>query len=303
MSINIFSCSELANKIQQKCLFASEEFQKNYGRSPSLAVILVGQDLASRIYVNKKTQACEKCGIKGKDIQLDSNIREEELIKHIRTLNEDSNTDGILVQSPLPEHINESIISSHIHPEKDVDCFHPINVGRFYLNTKKAIEQWIAPCTPLGVLAVLEENNIAISGKHAVVIGRSHIVGRPMAQILLSKDATVTVCHSRTEAIKEISKKAHILVSAVGKPKMITKEYIMPDASIIDVGISRPDTEKTSIQGDIDVESVSSQASFLTPVPGGIGLMTIAMLMRNTIRVAFSREDKDRKLSSTWLFS
>lgn len=288
MDMYIFPCSDLANKIQEKCFSQSEKFLKNYSRSPALAVLLVGKDPASKIYVNRKKEACTKCGIKGVDIELDSNINEQELIEKIKKLNEDPNIDGILVQSPLPDHINENVISSTIHPAKDVDCFHPVNVGRFYLDTKGAIENWIAPCTPLGVLAVLEENNISMKGKHAVVIGRSSIVGKPMAQILLSRDATVTLCHSHTKGIKEISKKADILVSAVGKPGIIIKEHIMPGASIIDVGISR--SENAGIQGDVDVDSVSSKASFLTPVPGGIGPMTIAMLMKNTIRLAFSKK-------------
>ena len=293
MGAKIFSCNELANKMYQKCLFASKEFQAKYKRLPSLAVILVGEDSASKVYVNKKKQACQKCGIEEKDIHLNAETKEKELIECIESLNKNPNIDGILIQSPLPKHITENIVFSHIYPQKDVDCFHPINLGKFYLDIKKTMEEWIAPCTPSGVLAVLEENNITIAGKHAVVIGRSHIVGKPMSQILLSRDATVTICHSYTKNLKEVCKKAHILVSAVGKAKMITEEYIMPDAVLIDVGISRFITKegKSILQGDIDQEGVSSKASFLTPVPGGIGLMTIAMLMKNTIRLAFLRQE------------
>ncbi|URA10655.1 bifunctional methylenetetrahydrofolate dehydrogenase/methenyltetrahydrofolate cyclohydrolase FolD [Thermospira aquatica] len=261
-----------------------EEFPKQL----HLAVILVGNHPASRSYVSSKEKACHEVGIDSQVISLDENITTEELKEVIRSLNADEKVDGILVQLPLPNHINEQEILQAIDPSKDVDCFHPYNVGRLFLG-----QPIIQPCTPKGVMEMLSYYNISPAGKHAVVIGRSNIVGKPMAALLLQANATVTICHSRTPNLSEEVKRADIVIAAVGRPKMIGREMIKDGAVVIDVGINRiedPSNPKGyTIVGDVDFESVSQIASAITPVPGGVGLMTVAELLWNTYTLARCR--------------
>ncbi len=258
-----------------------EEFPKQL----HLAVILVGNHPASRSYVSSKEKACHEVGIDSQVISLDENITTEELKEVIRSLNADAKVDGILVQLPLPDHINEQEILETIDPSKDVDCFHPYNVGRLFLG-----QPLVEPCTPKGVMEILSYYNIPVAGKHAVVIGRSNIVGKPMAALLLQSNATVTICHSRTPNLAEEVKRADIVVAAVGRPRMVGREMIKEGAVVVDVGINRIEDPSTprgyKIVGDVDFESVQDIASAITPVPGGVGLMTVAELLWNTYTLA-----------------
>lgn len=242
----------------------------------TLAIILVGKDPASEIYVNSKTKACEKAGIKTKDYFLDNKIPEKELIDLIRTLNEDPLITGILVQMPLPSHISEDNVVNSIDPAKDVDGLNIINQGKLLNNAN-----CIVPATPKGILTLLKRYFVEISGKHAVIIGRSKLVGKPMALLLLNNNATITVCHSRTENLKEIVKRADIVIVAIGKPKFLTADMVKKDAAVIDVGINRV---QGKIVGDVDFEEVSEVASYITPVPRGVGPMTIASLLENVVK-------------------
>ena len=242
----------------------------------TLAIILVGKDPASEIYVNSKTKACEKAGIKTKDYFLDNKIPEKELIDLIRTLNEDPLITGILVQMPLPSHISEDNVVNSIDPAKDVDGLNIINQGKLLNNAN-----CIVPVTPKGILSLLKRYFVEISGKHAVIIGRSKLVGKPMALLLLNNNATITVCHSRTENLKEIVKRADIVIVAIGKPKFLTADMVKKDAAVIDVGINRV---QSKIVGDVDFEEVSEVASYITPVPRGVGPMTIASLLENVVK-------------------
>lgn len=248
-------------------------------KKPNLVVLLVGEDPASKVYVGNKTQACERLGIGGETQHLKADISQAELIKRIEALNADSSVYGILVQLPLPKHIERDVVLSKIAPEKDVDGIHPLNMGKLVLGQKGLVS-----CTPSGVMEMLRFYQIPVSGKRAVVIGRSEIVGKPMAQLLIAADATVTVCHSRTQNLKEITQQADVLIVAMGKPKAITAEYIKPGATVIDVGIHRQADGK--LCGDVDTDSVNKVAGALSPVPGGVGPMTIAMLMNNLIQAA-----------------
>lgn len=250
---------------------------------PTLAVILVGNDPASLVYVKNKENACKKLGIRSEQYILNENATEDELLTLINKLNNDEKIDGILLQSPVPKHLNIGKAFAYISPEKDVDGFNPINVGRLSSGYPVFI-----PCTPLGIIKILNEYEIEIEGKNCTVIGRSNIVGKPMAQLLMNKNATVTVCHSKTKNLKEHTLNADILVSAVGKPHFVTKDMVKPGAVVIDVGISR--TENGLI-GDIDFDNVKELASYITPVPGGVGPMTIAMLMNNVILSCKNRKD------------
>jgi methylenetetrahydrofolate dehydrogenase (NADP+)/methenyltetrahydrofolate cyclohydrolase len=244
---------------------------------PCLAVIVVGKNPSSQIYVKNKKLACEKVGIKSISHELKENTSEKELLKLINNLNSDKNIHGILVQLPLPIHIDENKIINAINPEKDVDGFHPLNIGKMMLGTKTLL-----PCTPAGIIEILKRSNVEIEGKHAVVLGRSNIVGKPLAQLLLNENATISICHSKTKSLAEISKQADILIVAIGKANFITKEMIKKDAIIIDVGINRMENNK--ICGDVDFEDVKNKASLITPVPGGVGPITIAMLLQNTLK-------------------
>lgn len=261
------------------------EVLKSKGVTPGLAVVIVGNDPASRVYVNSKKRACEEIGYLSREYALGEETSEEELLNLVKKLNGDDEIDGILVQLPLPKHINEETIINAINPEKDVDAFHPVNVGKIMIGNFDFL-----PCTPAGVMELINESGIDICGKNAVVVGRSNIVGKPQAMLLLHKNATVTICHSKTKNLKEICKTADILVAAVGRAQMITGDYIKEGAVVIDVGMNRLENKK--LVGDVDFESAEKKASYITPVPGGVGPMTIAMLMRNTLTAAKNRKLK-----------
>ncbi|MGG0258583.1 bifunctional methylenetetrahydrofolate dehydrogenase/methenyltetrahydrofolate cyclohydrolase FolD [Bacillus mycoides] len=252
---------------------------KEQGIVPGLAVILVGEDPASRSYVKGKEKGCEQVGIYSELIELPETITEERLLAEIDRLNGDDRINGILVQLPLPKHIEEKAIIERISPEKDVDGFHPISVGRMMTG-----QDTFLPCTPHGILELVKEANLDISGKHVVVIGRSNIVGKPVGQLFLNENATVTYCHSKTQNIKELSKLADILIVAVGRPKMVTADYIKEGAVVIDVGVNRLETGK--LCGDVDFDNVLDVAGYITPVPKGVGPMTITMLLHNTVESA-----------------
>lgn len=249
---------------------------KEKGINPCLVVIIVGNDSASRVYVNNKKSACEKIGIISREYALPEKTTTQELLSLIGELNADEAVHGILCQMPVPKHIDSQSILCAISPEKDVDCFHPENVGKLSVGNGK-----IMPCTPWGIMKMLEYEGIDVTGKHCVVLGRSNIVGKPMGMLMLQADATVTTCHSKTVNIKEITKQADILVSAMGRSKSVTEDMVKKGAVVIDVGINRD--EEGKLCGDVDFDSVKEKASYITPVPGGVGPMTITMLMRNTI--------------------
>ena len=272
-------------KVAEKCKKNIEERIKRLNRTPGFAVIRIGEDEASKIYVRLKHKMSEELGINFTEYHLEENITQEDLISLIRKLNADDEVDGILLQSPIPYHLNILEAFQTIAPEKDVDGFSPINVGKLVQR-----QECFAACTPTGVMTMLKEYNISIEGKHAVVIGRSNIVGRPMAELLLNANATVTICHSKTQNLADIVKTADILVVAIGKPKFITADMIKEGAVVVDVGINRiPDSKK--IVGDVDFENVKEKCSYITPVPGGVGPMTIMTLMDNVV-TACERRNK-----------
>lgn len=242
-----------------------------------LAVVIVGNNQASRVYVNNKKKACEFCGITSFEYALPEETSEEELLELVETLNGDANINGILVQLPLPKQIDEKKIIEHISPNKDVDAFHAVNVGKIMIG-----DYAFLPCTPAGVMELIHSTGTEVSGKECVVIGRSNIVGKPMAMLLLHENATVTICHSRTRDLAEVCRRADILVSAVGKAGFVTSDMVKEGAVVIDVGMNR--NEEGKLCGDVDFEGVKDKCSFITPVPGGVGPMTIAMLMENTLR-------------------
>lgn len=273
----IVSGTEIASDIKKKIKIEVEAIKASMGKVPHLAVILVGNDPASANYVNSKGKACTAVGFEHTSVHLDENTSEEELLKIIEDMNADENINGILVQLPLPEHINKSVVLKAIDPQKDVDAFHPMNVASLW---KK--EPGILPCTPKGIIRMLDEAGIEIEGAHAVVIGRSNIVGFPVAKMLLDRDATVTIAHSHTKDLADITREADILVVAIGKAKMITADMVKPGAAVIDVGINR-DTTTGRMCGDVDFEAMREKVSIITPVPGGVGPMTIACLMENTL--------------------
>ena len=244
-----------------------------------LAVIIVGDDPASRVYVNNKKKACEACEIYSEEYALPAETSETEVLELIDTLNKRADISGILVQLPLPKHIDEKKVINSIIPEKDVDAFHPVNVGKIMIGDFDFL-----PCTPAGVMELIKETGIEISGKECVVLGRSNIVGKPQAMLLLHENGTVTICHSRTKDLKEVTKRAEILVAAVGIPKFVKADMVKEGAVVIDVGINRDENGK--LCGDVDFDDVVNVASAITPVPGGVGPMTIAMLMRNTLTAA-----------------
>ena len=274
----IIDGKELAKNIRLKLKEEVTEL-KNADIHPKLAVIMVGDDKASKVYVKNKSKACEEIGIDYEEFLLPEKTTMQELLSLIEELNNNTTIHGILVQSPLPEGLDANEAFQAISPKKDVDGFHPVNVGKLSLN-----QDCFVSCTPYGILKMLETYQIPMEGKHAVVIGRSNIVGKPMAKCLLNKNATVTVCHSKTQNLKEITKQADILIVAIGKPKFVTAEMVKEGATVIDVGINR--TEEGKLVGDTDFENVKEKASYITPVPGGVGPMTIAMLMANVIKAA-----------------
>ena len=252
---------------------------KTQGLTPGLAVILVGDNPASKTYVANKQRSCEEIGMFSELIKLPADITEQALLEQIEDLNKRDDIHGILVQLPLPKTINEDAVIATISPEKDVDGFTPISVGKMMLG-----QDTYLPCTPFGVMKLLEHSGIEVAGKHAVIVGRSHIVGKPMGQLLLQKDATVTYTHSKTKDLPSFTKQADIIIAAVGRAKFITAEHVKPGAVVIDVGINRDENNK--LCGDVDFASVDGIASHITPVPGGVGPMTITMLLENTVQAA-----------------
>ena len=270
--------SEEKDKVKER----AEAFEKKFGRKICLAVILAGNDPASQVYVRNKIKGCEYTSIKSLSFTLPETVSQKEAEELVISLADDDNVDGILVQLPLPKGLDEKRLLSLIPPEKDVDGFHPVNVGKLMLGEKTVVS-----CTPFGVIRLLEHYGIEIAGKNAVVVGRSNIVGKPMAMLLLRENATVTVCHSKTRSLKEICSQADILVAAIGKAEFITADMVKDGAVVIDVGINREDGK---LKGDVDFDGVKEKASFITPVPGGVGPMTIAMLLANTCLCAEERE-------------
>ncbi len=252
---------------------------KAKGTEPCLAVIIVGDDFASRTYVNNKKRTCEEVGIRSLEFALPAETTQEELLELVEKLNADDSVNGILCQLPIPKHIDEKVILNAIKPEKDVDAFHPVNAGHIMIG-----DCVLKPCTPAGIMEMLKYEGIDVAGKNCVVIGRSNIVGKPMAMLLLAASGTVTVCHSRTQNLTEITRSADILVAAVGKAKFVTADMVKEGAVVIDVGMNRDEDGKRC--GDVDFEAVKDKASHITPVPGGVGLMTVAMLMQNTVTAA-----------------
>ncbi len=273
----IIDGKEISSATKQK---AKEEVLalNEKGISVCLAVIIVGEDPASKIYVANKKKACEALGIKSIEYALDADTTEEELLSLIETLNSEKAVNGILCQLPLPKHLDEKIIINAISPEKDVDAFHTKNVGKIMIGDYDFV-----PCTPAGIMEMLEYEGISVEGKNCVVIGRSNIVGKPMGMLLLHKNGTVTICHSKTKNLAEICRTADILVAAVGKANFVTEDMVKEGAVVIDVGMNR---DNGKLCGDVDFENVSKKASAITPVPGGVGPMTIAMLMKNTVTAA-----------------
>lgn len=276
MSAQIISGSTLSNQIKQEVAQQISAFTEQGKRAPGLAVILVGADPASQVYVNSKRKSCAEVGIISKSYDLPEQTREEELLALINTLNNDENIDGILVQLPLPEHIDSTKVIEAIQPDKDVDGFHPYNVGRLCQRIPT-----LRACTPYGVIKLLETTGIDLYGKHAVIVGASNIVGRPMALELLLAGCTVTVTHRFTQDLASYIRQADILVVAVGKPQFIPGEWIKNGAVVIDVGINRIEGK---LVGDVEFEAAAQKADFITPVPGGVGPMTVAMLMSNTLQ-------------------
>ena len=293
MSAKILDGKKIASEIKDG--LKSEILRlKEKGIIPGLAVILVGDDSASKIYVKNKKKACEEMGINSQVFEMPENTSEKELLKLIQKLNQDNKINGILVQLPLPGHINEGKIIETINPKKDVDCFHPENVGRLSIGPPRLAETTarrreagignLIPCTPAGIIEILKRNNIEISGKECVIVGASNIVGKPIAMMFLEEEGTVTVAHLKTKNLSEITKRADILVTAVGKTGLITRDMIKKEAVVIDVGMNRMANGK--LIGDVDFENVEEIAGAITPVPGGVGPMTIAMLIRNTVEAA-----------------
>ena len=280
----ILDGKELARKIREELKLKVDKLKEN-GIVPKLAVILVGDDSASKVYVKNKSKACKDVGVEFEEILLDEKTPMERLLEIIEKLNNREDINGILLQSPIPKGLNIQEAFEKIHCKKDVDGFNPVNVGKLMIG-----EDTFISCTPYGIIKMLEAYNIEIEGKHAVVIGRSYIVGKPLAQCLLQKNATVTICHSKTKNIAEITKTADILISAVGKKNMVTADMVKDGAVVIDVGMNR--NEEGKLVGDVDFENVKQKVSYITPVPGGVGPMTIAMLMNNVIKAT---EEQTRK--------
>ena len=275
----IIDGKELAKKVRLELKDEVEKLKKDDNIHPKLAVIMVGSDPASQIYVRNKSKACDEIGIEFEEFLLDENTTQKELLDLIDKLNENEKVNGILLQSPIPKNLDINEAFRRISPEKDVDGFNPVNVGKLTLGQKGFVS-----CTPFGVIKMLEEYNIDIEGKNAVVLGRSNIVGKPMSQCLLNKNATVTICHSKTKNINDITKNADIIVAAIGKKEFVKGDMVKEGAVVIDVGINRGEDGK--LKGDVDFEEVSKKASYITPVPGGVGPMTIAMLMTNVVKAA-----------------
>ena len=282
--------NEVAKTVKDDLKKDLDRLKKEGKRLPKLVVVLVGNNVASVSYVTGKEKACKEIGMENELLRFEENIREEKLLEVVENLNKDDSVDGILVQLPLPKHIDESKVLQAIDPEKDVDGFHPVNVGKLLLQ-----EDGFLSCTPKGILRLLESIGLSdLSGKKAVVIGRSNLVGKPVAQLLLNKHATVTICHSRTEHIEEITSQADILIVSVGSPRLVKANWIKEGAIVIDVGINRDEHNK--LCGDVDFQEVEPKTSYITPVPKGVGPMTIAMLLENTWESYYKREGKKQEM-------
>ena len=284
----LISGKEVSTSIRAKIKEEAQKLRDDYGIQPGLAVILVGNDPASQIYVRNKQKACEEVGFHAFEYRLNENSTQDQLLDLIGVLNKDNKVHGILVQLPLPDHIDPQTVINTISPEKDVDAFHPINVGKIMLGDYEFL-----PCTPAGVMELIDSTGVEISGKNCVVVGRSNIVGKPMAMLLLHRNATVTICHSRTKNLAEVCAGADILVSAVGKAHFITADMVKEGAMVIDVGMNHDENGK--LCGDVEFSTVEPRASYITPVPGGVGPMTITMLMKNTLRAAELKCTKSAK--------
>ena len=282
----IIDGKQLSAKLKEEMAAQVVSLKEQYGRVPSLVVILVGENPASQSYVRGKIKACAECGFDSRLITMPESVSEEELLAEIHKLNAEEGVDGVLVQLPLPKHIDEEKVIDTIALEKDVDGFHPLNVANMWLG-----KPCILPCTPKGVMRMIEECGFNVAGSNAVVVGRSNIVGKPMAKLLLDANATVTIAHSRTKNLAEVTSKADILIAAVGRARMITADMVKPGAIVIDVGVNR-DAETGKLCGDVDFANVVDKAAHITPVPGGVGPMTITMLMGNTIECFLNRMNK-----------
>jgi methylenetetrahydrofolate dehydrogenase (NADP+)/methenyltetrahydrofolate cyclohydrolase len=281
MAASIIDGRAVAKEVRAEVAGEVEEFKKANGYPPGLAVIIVGDDPASRVYVANKKKMCENLGIHSEEYAMPASTGQEELIATIKKLNRDKKIHGILVQLPLPDHLDEGEVLETIDPSKDVDGFHPISVGNFVVGKEAFV-----PCTPMGIMRLVKKTGIEIKGKQAVVVGRSNIVGKPVAMLLLAQHATVTICHSRTVDLAGVCREADILVAAIGKPEMLDGSYIKPGAVVIDVGVNeigRTEEGKRILVGDVKFDEAKELAGHITPVPGGVGPMTIAMLMRNTM--------------------
>ena len=280
----VISGSQLAKEIKSEVKNKVDDVIKEYGRAPHLVVILVGEDPASQSYVKGKGKDAEEVGFKSTTILKPADISEDELLKLIKQLNNDASVDGILVQLPLPKHIDEDKVIEAIEKEKDVDGFHPLNVAALWQK-----RECVYPCTPKGIIKLLDKAGIEIEGKKAVVIGRSNIVGLPVSKMLLDRNATVTIAHSRTKNLSQVTSEADILIVAIGKPRFVTSDMVKPGAAVIDVGVNR-DPETGKLCGDVDFEKCAEIASVITPVPGGVGPMTRACLMENTLECFLKRQ-------------
>ena len=283
---NIIDGKAVSAVVREEIAQGVVEYNERTGFRPGLAVVIVGTDPASQVYVRNKKKACEQVGFNSWVYELPESTTQDELNALIDELNADSLVHGILVQLPLPRHLDEEQVVLRIKPEKDVDAFHPYNVGRITIGNPRFL-----PCTPAGVMELLHRYNINVSGKECVVIGRSNIVGKPMALLLLAENATVTVCHSKTENLKEVCKRADILVVAIGRPDFVTADMVKEGAVVIDVGMNR--NGEGRLTGDVDFSSVNEVASYITPVPGGVGPMTITMLLKNTLNAAKARYENN----------
>ena len=282
----IISGKELSKSLKEELKEKVAALNTEYGRTPNLVVVLVGDDPGSVSYVTGKAKAADEVGIRNTTLRREATISEEELLALVDELNNDDDVDGILIQLPLPKHIDENKVIAAISPEKDVDAFHPMNVAKLWLK-----QPCVLPCTPKGIIKLLHFAGVDIAGKEAVVVGRSNIVGQPVAKLLLDQNATVTVAHSRTKNLAEVTRRADILVVAIGKERLVTADMIKPGAVVIDVGVNR-DSRTGKLCGDVDFEEAQHVASAITPVPGGVGPMTIACLMENTVETFINRMNK-----------
>ena len=277
--MQIIDGKKVSAQVKEEVKRQTLELKETHKITPGLAVVIVGDDPASRVYVNNKKKACEFVGFKSEEYALPAETTQEELLNLVETLNNKKDINGILVQLPLPKHLDDKAVIEAISPLKDVDAFHPVNVGKIMIGDYDFL-----PCTPAGIMEMLKYENIGLDGKNCVIIGRSNIVGKPMAMLMLKENATVTVCHSHTKNLKEVVARADVVVAAVGKAKFVTADMIKDGAVIIDVGINR--CEDGKLYGDVDFEACKEKASYITPVPGGVGPMTIATLMQNTVTAA-----------------